>query len=59
MSVKGFVFGGGSTLLFVEGGWQVAIGPRPQKPAAKSDVVVELPNVEVRSFDAYRIENLS
>lgn len=38
----------------------LAIGPAPQEPAAPGDdVVVELPTVEVRSFDAYRIENLA
>ena len=38
----------------------LAIGPAPQEPAlAGSNVVVELPTVEVRSFDAYRIENLA
>lgn len=38
----------------------LAIGPAPQEPsAAGPNVVVELPTVEVRSFDAYRIENLA
>lgn len=38
----------------------LAIGPAPQEPAAPgANVVVELPTVEVRSFDAYRIENLA
>jgi transposase len=38
----------------------LAIGPAPQEPALPGvDVVVELPAVEVRSFDAYRIENLA
>jgi transposase len=38
----------------------LSIGPAPQEPAAPgADVVVELPAVEVRSFDAYRIENLA
>ena len=38
----------------------LAIGPAPQEPVPPGvDVVVELPTVEVRSFDAYRIENLA
>ncbi len=38
----------------------LAIGPAPQEPAsAGADVVVELPVAEIRSFDAYRIENLA
>lgn len=38
----------------------LAIGPAPQEPsAAGPNVVVELPTVEVRSFDAYRVENLA
>ena len=38
----------------------LAIGPAPQEPAsAGPNVIVELPTVEVRSFDAYRIENLA
>jgi transposase len=38
----------------------LGIGPAPQEPAPPGvDVVVELPAVEVRSFDAYRIENLA
>ncbi len=38
----------------------LAIGPAPQEPAGPgANVVVELPAVEVRSFDAYRIENLA
>jgi transposase len=38
----------------------LGIGPAPQEPALPGvDVVVELPAVEVRSFDAYRIENLA
>ena len=38
----------------------LAIGPAPQEPVGPGvNVVVELPAVEVRSFDAYRIENLA
>jgi transposase len=38
----------------------LGIGPAPQEPALPgADVVVELPAVEIRSFDAYRIENLA
>lgn len=38
----------------------LAIGPAPQEPvAAGPNVIVGLPTVEVRSFDAYRIENLA
>ncbi len=38
----------------------LAIGPAPQEPAsAGADVVVELPVAEIRSLDAYRIENLA
>ena len=38
----------------------LAIGPAPQEPtAAGPNLIVGLPTVEVRSFDAYRIENLA
>jgi hypothetical protein len=38
----------------------LAIGPAAPEPAAAGDeVLVELPTVEVRSFDAYRIEGLA
>ena len=38
----------------------LAIGPALPEPAvAGDDVVVDLPAAEVRSFDAYRIENLA
>jgi hypothetical protein len=37
----------------------LAIGPAAPEPAVAGErVVVELPTVEVRSFDAYRIEGL-
>lgn len=37
----------------------LAIGPAAPEPAAAGDsVVVDLPTAQVRSFDAYRIENL-
>jgi hypothetical protein len=38
----------------------LSIGPAPQEPASPGiDVVVELPVAEIRSLDAYRIENLA
>ena len=38
----------------------LAIGTAAPEPAAASDVVVvDLPAVEVRGFDAYRIEDLA
>ena len=39
----------------------LAIGPVPQEVAQPGNnmTVVELPNVEIRSLDAYRIENLA
>jgi transposase len=38
----------------------LAIGPAGIEPVAAGDrVVIDLPDIEVRSFDAYRIENLA